>query len=184
MGAFFYLGPLATPTFASSIEPALYVCTVYICVCVRYCLYIWTRWVVEIMKIWQLILIVSIVKILVQNQINYWFFLFILIILVGLHNTYILNYTRIFFKKNCIPNTRKHSQGHFQVRYQTLKNEIVFQKILSEKWTIFSKNVNVETNRALFFKGSCIIGVLRLLLINHFRKTLREKLTNVLRVLV
>ena len=29
------------------------------------------------MKIWQLILIVSIVKILVQNQINYWFFIYI-----------------------------------------------------------------------------------------------------------
>ena len=29
-------------------------------------------------------------------------------------------------KKKCIPNTRKHSQGHFQGGYQIPENEIVF----------------------------------------------------------
>ena len=53
-------------------------------------------------------------------------FLFIMITLVSLYNIYALNYTRSFFKKNCIPNTKKHSQAHFQGRYQTLENEIVF----------------------------------------------------------
>ena len=53
-------------------------------------------------------------------------FLFIMITLVGLRNTYVLNYTRNIFKKNCIPNTRKNSQAYFQGRYQTLENETVF----------------------------------------------------------
>ena len=49
-----------------------------------------------------------------ENQIHSWFFyLFILTILVGLHNTHVLNYTRNIFKRNCIPNTRKHFQAHF-----------------------------------------------------------------------
>ena len=38
-----------------------------------------------------------------------------------------------------IPNTKKHSQAHFQGCYQTPKNKIVFQKIFSEKWIIFQK---------------------------------------------
>ena len=50
-------------------------------------------------------------------------FLFIMITLVGLHNTHV--YTRNIFK-NCIPNTRKQSQAHFQGHYQTLENETVF----------------------------------------------------------
>ena len=52
-------------------------------------------------------------------------FLFIMITLVGVHNIHILNYTRNILK-NCMPNTRKHSQTHFQNCYQTLKNETVF----------------------------------------------------------
>ena len=52
-------------------------------------------------------------------------FLFILITLVGLHNTHVLNYTRKK-KKNCILNIKKHSQAYFQSRYQTLKNKAVF----------------------------------------------------------
>ena len=36
-------------------------------------------------------------------------FLFIMIILISLHNIHVLNYTRNIFKKNCILNTRKHS---------------------------------------------------------------------------
>ena len=39
--------------------------------------------------------------------------LFILITFVGLYNTHILNYTRNTSKKNCIPNTKKHSRTHF-----------------------------------------------------------------------
>ena len=53
------------------------------------------------------------------------FYLFILITLVDLHNTHVLNYTRNINKKNCIPNTRKHSQIHFQDCYQTSENEII-----------------------------------------------------------
>ena len=40
-------------------------------------------------------------------------FLFIMITLVSLHNIHVLN-------------TSKHSQVHFQCRYQTLENETVF----------------------------------------------------------
>ena len=53
------------------------------------------------------------------------FYLFIMITLVSLHNIHVLNYTRNILK-NCIPNTKKHSQAHFQGRYQTLENETVF----------------------------------------------------------
>ena len=53
-------------------------------------------------------------------------FLFILITLVGLHNIHVLNYTWNVIKILCIPNTRKHSQAHFQGCYQTPENEIVF----------------------------------------------------------
>ena len=60
-------------------------------------------------------------------------FLFILITLVGLHNTHVLNYTRNKKKKNCILNIKKHSQAYFQYCYQTLENEIVFQKMLFGK---------------------------------------------------
>ena len=49
-----------------------------------------------------------------------------MITLVGLYNTHVLNYTRNIFKRNCIQNTRKHSQAHFQGRYQTLENETIF----------------------------------------------------------
>ena len=41
------------------------------------------------------------------------FYLFIMITLVSLHNIHVLNYTRNILK-NCIPNTKKHSQAHFQ----------------------------------------------------------------------
>ena len=53
-------------------------------------------------------------------------FLFIMITLVSLHNTHVLNYTINILKKNCIPNTKKHSQAHFQSPYLTPENEIVF----------------------------------------------------------
>ena len=60
-------------------------------------------------------------------------FLFILITLVDLNNTYVLNYTRNVIKILCIPNTRKCLQAHFQGLCQTLENKIVFQKILFKK---------------------------------------------------
>ena len=67
----------------------VYVC-MYVRTYVRYCPYIWARWVIEIMKIWQLILIVSIVKILVWKPNSFLvIYLFILITLVGLHNTHV-----------------------------------------------------------------------------------------------
>ena len=92
----------------------------------NYCPYIWARWLVEIMKIEQLFFIVFIVKILVWKPNSFLVFLFILITLVGLHNIHVLNYTWNVIKILCIPNTRKHSQAHFQGCYQTPENEIVF----------------------------------------------------------
>ena len=54
---------------------------------------------------------------------SFFFFLKELITWVSLHNAHVLNYIR---KKNCIPNTKKHFQTHFQGHYQTPKNEIVY----------------------------------------------------------
>ena len=82
-----------------------YVC-MYVCMYGRYCPYTWARRVVEKMKFWQLILIVSIVKILVWKPNSFLVFLFILITLVSLHNTHVLNYIR---------NIKK-------IAYRTLKN--------------------------------------------------------------
>ena len=62
---------------------------------------------------------------------------------------HVLNYTRNINKKSCIPNTRKHSQAHFQDRYQTLENKIVFKKTFLRKMAYFSENINTETNRTL-----------------------------------
>ena len=56
-------------------------------------------------------------------------FLFIMITLVSLHNIYVLNYTRNIYKKKkkkLYTKHQKHSQTHFQSRYQTLENETVF----------------------------------------------------------
>ena len=84
-------------------------------------------------KIRQLILIVSVVKILVCKPNSYLFFyLFILTKLVGF--TQYAYYTCFkLYKKLFTPNIRKHYQAHFQDHYQTLENQIVFQKILSKK---------------------------------------------------
>ena len=71
-------------------------------------------------------MLVFVVKILVRKPNSFLVFLFIIITLVGLHNTHVLNYIGNIKKKNCIPNTRKHFQAHFQGRYQTLENETVF----------------------------------------------------------
>ena len=107
--------------------------------------YIWTKWVVEIMKIGQLILIVFVVKILVWKPNSYLFFyLFIFTTLDGF--TQYTCYTCFkLYKKLCTPNTRKHYQAHFLDHYQTLENQIVFQKILSKKWPIFQKTLMLKT---------------------------------------
>ena len=61
-------------------------------------------------------------------------FLFILIILVGLPNIYVLNYSgNNNNNKICMSNTRKYFQAHFQGRYLTPENKIVFQKMFFKK---------------------------------------------------
>ena len=67
---------------------------VYVHTCVRYCLYIWARWEVEIMKIWQLI---NFACFYCQNFSMKTKFILIMITLVSLHNIHVLNYTRNFF---------------------------------------------------------------------------------------
>ena len=76
--------------------------------------YIWERWLVETMKIEQLFFIVFIIKILVWKPKSFLVFYLYWLYLVGLHNTHVLNYTWNVIKILCIPNTRKHSQTHFQ----------------------------------------------------------------------
>ena len=73
---------------------------VYVC----YYLYIWARWVVEIMKIWQLInfnyIYCQNFRLISMKTKFILCFLFIMITLVSLHNIHVLNYTRnIFLKK-------------------------------------------------------------------------------------
>ena len=77
-------------------------------------------------------------------------FLFILITLVGLSNTHVLNYTRNVIKNLCIPNTRKHSQAHFQGLYQKSENETVFHKMLFEKWHIFKKSLMLKQTKCKY----------------------------------
>ena len=63
-------------------------------------IYIWARWVFEIIKAGQIILIISVVKILVWSQVHSWLFIYLYWLhYVGLHNTHViyihvLNYTR------------------------------------------------------------------------------------------
>ena len=103
---------------------------------------------VEIMKIWQLINFDCIYCQNFSTKTKFILgFLFIIITLVGLHNIHVLNYTRNIFFKNCIPNTRKHSQTHFQGYYQTLENETVFLKMLFEKWIIFQKTLMLKQTK-------------------------------------
>ena len=74
--------------------------SVCVCVYVHYCLYIWARWVVEIMKIWQLINFDCIYYQNFSMKTKFILgFLFIMIISVSLHNIHVLNYTRNIFKK-------------------------------------------------------------------------------------
>ena len=109
---------------------------IYVCVYVRYCLYIWVRWVVEIMKIWQLI---NFDCIYCQNfNMKTKFilgFLFIMITLVRLHNIHVLNYKRNIFWK---------------IAYQTLKNilKLIF-KIITKHWKMrqFSRKCSLENEQ-------------------------------------
>ena len=112
---------------------------IYVCVCVYvhayvcYCPYIWARWVVKIMKIWQLIYFDCIYCQNFSMKTKFILcFLFILIILVGLHNIHILNYTRNILKK---------------IAYQTPKNilKLIFKSI-TKHWKMrqFSKKCYLE----------------------------------------
>ena len=94
------------------------------------------------MKIWQLILIVSIVKIFVWKPNSFLVYLFILIILVGLHNTHVLNYTIIKKKK---------------FAYQSLENilELIFKVITKhQKKDSFLENALWKMNH---FPGMLIL---------------------------
>ena len=145
---------------------------IYICVCVCVCMcvcmyvcmygryrpYIWARWVVEIMKSWQLILIVYIVKILVWKPNSFFFFSFlffyILITLVGLHNTYVLNYIRNIKNKNKNLHT-KHQKTFLSSFSRSLPNTGKWYNFLENalwKMNHFPENFYAETNRALFFR--------------------------------
>ena len=127
--------------------------------------YIWARWVVEIMKIWKLILIVSIVKILVwkpNSFLVFYFILFISITLVGLHNTHVLNYTRNTKNKN--KNLHTKYQKTFSSSFlRSLPNTGKLYSFLENtlwKMNHFPENVYVETNKALNWfqalKNGCV----------------------------
>ena len=113
------------------------------------------------MKVEQLILIVSVVTILVWNSNSYFFFLSTTLVGFTQYTFTCFNlYNKFYLKKLCIPNTRKRYQAHFQSCYQTPKNEVVFQKMISGKWHIFQKtlmlnkqsiNINPFVNDFFFF---------------------------------
>ena len=120
-----------------------------VCVYVRYCLYIWARWVVEIMKIWQLI---NFDCIYCQNfSMKTKFilsFLFIMITLVSVHNIHVLNYTRNILKKL----HTKHQKTFLSSFSRSLPNTGKWNSFLENvfwKMNHFPENVNAETNRAL-----------------------------------
>ena len=119
-----------------------------VCVYIRYCLYIWARWVVEIMKIWQLI---NFDCIYCQNfSMKTKFiigFLFIMITLVGLHNIHVLNYTRNIFKKLHTKYQKTFSSSFSRSLPNTGKWDIFLENALW-KMNNFLENVNAETNRA------------------------------------
>ena len=100
----------------------------YVRTYVRYCSCIWARWVVEIMKIWQLILILSIVKIFVWKPNSFLGYLFILITLVGLHNTHVLNYS-INIKKKL-----------YTKHYKTFSSSFLRSLPNTGKWDNFLEN--------------------------------------------
>ena len=128
---------------------------VCVCVCGRYHPYIWARWVVEIMKIWQLILIVSIVKILVWKPNSFliyiyiYIYIYILITLFCLHSTHALNYTRNIKNKNKNLHT-KHQKTFSSSFSRSLLNTGKLNSFLKNvlwKMNHFPKNVYAKTNR-------------------------------------
>ena len=109
-----------------------------ICVCVyiRYCLYIWVRWVIEIMKIWQIIYFDCIYCQNFSMKIKFILgFLFIMITLVSLHNIHVLNYKRNIFLK---------------ITFQTLENilKLIF-KVVTKHWKMrqFSRKCSLENEQ-------------------------------------
>ena len=103
---------------------------VCVCVCGRYHPYIWARWVVEIMKIWQLINFDCIYCQNFSMKTKFFLgFLFIMITLVSLHNIYVLNYTRNIYKK------KKKFSGRCVLFYITAL--FVSALTFSGKWFIF-----------------------------------------------
>ena len=123
---------------------------VCVCVYVRYCLYIWARWVVEIMKIWQLINFDCIYCQNFSMKTKFFLgFLFIMITLVSLHNIYVLNYTRnIYKKKKIVYQTAKTFSNSFSKSLPNTGKWDSFLKNLLWKMNHFPENVNTETNRA------------------------------------
>ena len=123
-----------------------------VCVYVRYCLYIWAKWVVEIMKIWQLINFDCIycqnfsmkTKVILG-------FLFIMIKLVGLHNIHVLNYIRNIFKKVHTKHQKTFSSSFSRSLPNTGKWDSFLENTLW-KMNHFPKNINVETNKAKWTK--------------------------------
>ena len=119
-----------------------------ICVCVRYWLYIWARWVVEIMKIWQLINFDCIYCQNFSMKTKFIFgFLFIMITLVSLHNIHVLNYTRNIFKKLHNKHQKTFSNSFSRSLPNTRKWDNFLENVLW-KMNHFPKKVNTETNRA------------------------------------
>ena len=121
-----------------------------VCVYICYCLFIQAKWVVEIMKIWQLI---NFDCIYCQNFSMKTKFildlLFIMITLVSLHNIHVLNYTRnIFLKKLHTKHQKTFSSSFSRSLSNTRKWENFLENTLW-KMNNFPKNVNTETNRAI-----------------------------------
>ena len=120
---------------------------VYICAYIRYCPYIWAKWVVEIMKIWQLINFDCIYCRNFSMKTKFILgFLFIIITLVGLHNIHVLNYTRNIFKKL----HTKHQKIFLNSFSRSLPNIGKWDNFLDNalwKMNHFLENVNAETNR-------------------------------------
>lgn len=78
-------------------------------------------------------------------------FLFIMITLVGLHNTHVLNYTRnIFLKKLHTKYQKTFSSLCLRLLPNTVKRDSFLENVLW-KMNNFPENVNAKTNRALIW---------------------------------
>ena len=127
----------------------VYVCVcVYVCTYIRYCPYIWAKWVVEIMKIWQLINFDCIYCQYFSMKTKFILgFLFIMITLVGLHNTHVLNYTKNIFKK-LHTKYQKTFLSSFLKSFPNIGKWNSFLENAIWKMNNFPEKVNAETNRA------------------------------------